>query len=282
MGDTAGTDDLGLEGLDLGQLGLEGNEPEEPEEGTSEPTEKPSGDNADVKGDEPDATVDEGGKKDDEGVEYEIDGVSFTKDQFKEMYDKWKNYKNWDALHHKKGKELNELKSQLEKERGEIEEIKELAEEYRQARAVLEANPEAYAYLQELIQKGGGEASPRIKAVEDWMEAQKENLETEKAVVKLQKQISDFDYDQIKNYMEEIDWDNKEDVLKYQYNSWKGSKFEEELQKRLAEAMKKAPKSITPPIKGGSTKAPEKETVDYEDQDDLVNKALAFLKTGKI
>ncbi len=276
MGDTDG---LGLEGLDLKDLGLEGNETEEVNEGTTEPSEEPSGENAGVKEEESNATVDEGSKED---VEYEIDGVKFSKDQFKEMYDKWQNYKNWDALHHKKGKELNELRAQLEKEKGEIEEIKELAEEYRQARAVLEANPEAYSYLQELIQKGGGEASPRIKAVEDWIETQKEDLATERAMVKLQRELPDFNYDAIKDYMESIDWDNKEDVLKYQYNSWKGSKFDEELQKHLAEAAKKTPKATTPPIVGGSTKAPEEETVEYEDQEDLVNKALSFLKTGKI
>jgi len=281
MGDT---NDLDIEGLDLGDLGLEGNEPDDGGEGTLEPGVEPddNGGKADVKGDEPDATAkqDEPGSNDD--VEYEIDGIKFTKAQFQEMHDKWKNYKNWDTLHHKKGKELNELKAQLEKERSEIEEIKELADEYRQAKAVLEANPEAYEYLQELIQKGGGAASPRIKAVEDWVEAQKENLATEKAMIKLQKEIPDFDYDNIQEYMESIDWDNKEDVLRYQYNSWRGSKFEEEVQKRVAEAMKKAPKSTTPPIVGGSTKSPEPEVVDYEDQEDLVNKALSFLKTGKI
>ena len=213
MGDT---NDLNLEGLDLSDLGLEGNEPSEGDEGTLEPGSEPdSGGKPDVKGDdEPDATGDKDQAGSDKGVEYEIDGVTFTKDQFKEMYDKWKNYKNWDTLHHKKGKELNELKAQLEKERGEIEEIKELAEEYRQAKAVLEANPEAYEYLQELIQKGGGAASPRIKAVEDWIEAQKEDLATEKALVKLQKEIPDFDYDSVQEYLKDIDWDNKEDVLR--------------------------------------------------------------------
>ena len=275
MGDDLATDDLNLEGLDLSSL--EGNEPVEGKEGT--PVPEPKGDNATVKDDKSNATADEGSKD----VEYEIDGVKFKKDQFKEMYDKWENYKNWDAAHHKKGKELNELKAQLEKEKGEVEEVKGLAEEYRQARAVLEANPEAYNYLQELIQKGGGEASPRIKAVEDWVEVQKEDLATEKAMVKLQKQIPDFDYDSVKEYMENVDWDNKEDVLKYQYNSWKGSRFDEELQKKLAEAVKKAPKSTTPPIVGGSTGKPEGEgVIDYEDQDDLVDKALSFLKTGKI
>ncbi|MGQ9610036.1 MAG: hypothetical protein ACUVWN_12075 [bacterium] len=218
--------------------------------------------------------------EDAEDVEYEIDGISFSKKDFKRMYERDQQIKREQSNLHNWGQKLNLKEKELKQKEAEIKEIKALADEYRKAQEVLKANPKAYEYLRKLIDEGGGEVSPRIKAIEEKLSLQEEKQLTDEAEKALMKEIKDFDYSQVTKFMDTINWDDRKSVMRFQYWAMLGSRFEEEMQKRLAEISEKnGKKKALPPLKGGG-KAPE-ETKEFATTEELVKDALEFLKSGK-
>lgn len=226
----------GEEELNIPELGVEELFPEESEE--------------------PQGSKPKGSESTDDATEFVIDGKTFTVKDFNRMYSRDQDIKGEQRNLHDWGKKLNDREKNLTEREERLKDVEGL-EELQQAKRVLEANPEAYEYLRQLVAKGGGEISPRLKQLEDKLTEQSEDLKTQQAKVELGKALPDFNYDEVIDFMENVDWDDRKAVMLFQYWAKIGSRLEEIVQERLAKTSEQdAHRPGLPPLAGGKKVTP--------------------------
>jgi hypothetical protein len=211
---------------------------------------------------------------------YVIDGIEFTKKEFKQMHERNSDVKKQITNLNNWGRKLNQREKELKEQADQMEETRKLAEEYRRAQAYLKANPQAYERLKSMINEGGGEASPRIAKLEEELNKRVEEEKTESAKVSLSKEFPDFNYESLQDFVDGVDWEDRTQVMKFQWWAKLGSQLEDEIQKRLArsnERRKRQPGA--PPFKGGgSSKVTGVDRDSFKSQNDYVRDALEMLR----
>lgn len=229
---------------------------------------------------EEEAPEEDAPESDDSDETYVIDGIEFSKKEFKQMYERNSDVKKQITNLNNWGRKLNQREKELKEQADKMEEVRQLAEEYRRAQAYLKANPGAYEKLKAMINEGGGEASPRIAKLEEELNRRVEEEKTEAAKVALSKEFPDFNYESLQDFVDGVDWEDRTQVMKFQWWAKLGSKLEEELQNRLArnnERRKRQPGA--PPFKGGgSSREPGVDRDSFKTQNDYVRDALDMLR----
>jgi hypothetical protein len=208
-----------------------------------------------------------------DGPIYEVEGFEFTPTWLKDAREKVDNYQHWDAVHHKKGLDLNQREEELKTKEELTESYRKDAEDHRELKAILDAHPEAqklFNQIRTIVQQGGGQLRVEMKQLEEKFDAREDALKTKDAIANLKGRIPDFDYEPVKSFLDSIDWDNREQVIEFQHNAYKGSQLKELIQKALAEqSQKDARTPRTPPLslQAGQTTPDEFDQLSAEEQE---------------
>lgn len=184
---------------------------------------------------------------------YEVEGVGqVTLEDIKEAFEYKTNYKKWSKGLHEKGEEVNKQRKEIQKKEQELEEIRDRANKWQ----LLEKNmtPEAEAEIRKLLQEGD-KVTPALQKFRQEYDQKFEQLEYEKAALAIKEKNSDFDLNEVEQFIQSIDFDKPADLLELAYYAHKGKNMPLELQKARAkdvEANRKA-KGL-PPISGPGKK----------------------------
>ena len=221
--------------------------------------------------------------KDEQTVAYKfkVDGktVEMSPEEFERFYKDWRAEKKWQAKLHEKGQKLNRLRDELQAKEAEIKANEAALQEWKKVRAAIEANPQAYAYLQKLLNENEPSVDPTVKKLEERLNELDSSLKEKEAYLNLSKKYEDFNKEEIENFAKDIDWSDREQVLEALYLAWKGSQLDDLIEKARAEVVMEAKKKKGLPPTGKKEKAPEKE---YNTIWEAAEAAKAAIMRGEI
>lgn len=187
-----------------------------------------------------------------------MNGITFTASQIKKWADLDKNYKNWDAAHHKKGMELNKRERDFLEKTKTFEKDLAAGKEYAQLRRVMDANPAVREYIAKLIADPQSQVAVMMRDMEEKFTSREKQAQEREAIAELKAEMPDFDYDSSQQILQQFDWDNPKDVLKASHYLRLGMNLDKVVEQKLIKAGQikaKAPK--VPPL-AGARKAADK------------------------
>lgn len=228
-------------------------------------------------------TASEAGKspdnlKDEKSVAYKFKvadkTVEMSPEEFERFYKDWTAEQKWQTKLHEKGQKLNKLRDELEAKEKEISSYGSALEEWRKVKAAIEANPQAYSYLNKLLNESQPTVDPNVKKLEERVNVLDSSLKEKEAYLNLSKKYNDFNREEINNFAKDIDWGDKEQVIEAMYWAWKGSQIDDLIEKARAEVVMEAKKKKGLPPTGKKETAPEKEPKDIWEAAEMAKKAF--------
>jgi len=175
---------------------------------------------------------------------FTVDGktVEIPPEEFERFYKDWTAEQKWQKKLHEKGEKLNKLRDEIIAKEQKLKEDEQYLNEWKKLRTAIEANPQAYQYINKLLNEQEPSLDPQYKKLESKFNELDTQLKEKEAIVKLSKKYEDFDPDTIKNFHKDIDWTDHEQIMEALYWSWKGSQIEDIIEKERAKVVMEARK----------------------------------------
>jgi len=205
---------------------------------------------------------------------FEDEEVVMSPDEFGQFYGDWKNAKKWKETLNNKGRTLNEEREQLRLERKQLKEDAALVKEYRELKQAFQRNPEAYKQINQLLNESRPSMDPAIEEIRKELSDTRATVERDKAVVRLEKEFEDFDYDDIQNFTRDFNFESHYDTMRNQYLAWKGAQLDELLSEARANVLRKAKNKKGLPSTNRKEAAPDKKPKTLEEALEMAHRRL--------
>ncbi|KKM84697.1 hypothetical protein LCGC14_1296540 [marine sediment metagenome] len=208
---------------------------------------------------------------------YEIDGVQFDATdikRWKELEEVDGNKENWKSGLNRRGQELNEQESALKQRETNIVTNQSLLDQYKQFRAVVDANADARTYFEQLVKNPQNAMQPALDKIQAGIDDRFSALDVKDADIRLAKDFKDYDPEVCDKALAEFNPEVSYDVRRLKYYAWKGINLESEIQKRIASGNEGRGPAL-PPLASGT---PQKQIQAYKSPDEAAEAALKYLE----
>ena len=185
----------------------------------------------------------------------------------------------WEKKYHDKGKEINKRLKDLEARETKAKGDESLIEEYRTLRAAMQANPQAWDVVNNLMNSQQPAVDPKYKELENKLNELEKDGKYRDVAMDLSKRFPDFDEDKIMEFASGFDFNDPHDLALYSYYANKGMKADDVKSEARADVVREMKKKKGLPTVGKKSPMPSEKPGSI---DDWAEKMKARVRSGEL
>jgi hypothetical protein len=181
---------------------------------------------------------------------FEGKDVSMSPEEFERFYKDYNAEQKWQQKHHERGRQLNQERQDLERQRAEIEAVKQNAKEWEDIKKQLNQSPEGRKLIAQYLNQARPTVDPVIEEQQNEIQKLRIEFAKDKAVAALSKQLPDFDADELEQFAGDFNFRDQKDMMLFTYYARKGSQVDDLVSEAKANVVREAKKKKGLPATG--------------------------------
>jgi hypothetical protein len=197
---------------------------------------------------------------------FEVEGknVEVDRDIFNHVLRSTLNAEKWERKYHDKGKDLNNRLKEIETKEKNVQGNESLLNEYRTLRSAMQANPQAWDVVNNLLNSQQPKTDPKIKEIEGRLEKLQKDNEYNRTVTELSQRFPDFKEDEIMEFASAFNFNDPHDLHLFAYYAQKGMKSPDLVAEARADVVREQKKKKGLPSVGKKVPMPEAKPKDLD------------------